>query len=470
LSIFDQELDQETATAFLEWSLRSLAPTDVFAYGEYVFGYPPAEHHAEMIEFILEAIRDSKDVVVLEPRGHAKTTWANTILISWLIATNPNLRIGLISNTARQAFDFSRAIRWTMEASTRFQEIFGNMTSGSTKMTDAGWVLPNTRTAQSKDLTLYAAGAGGAIISKRFDVIICDDILDEENTVNIEQREKIENWFWKTLRPCLVPGGVTIVIGTRWAEEDLYEKLIIPPRQGGRGWRSLVKGAISIDEDGNEQALWPEVWPLSALREERINMGAALFACSYLNDISGLMEGNVFRRNTFQYFDTLDPEKRYTIRMGVDLASSEKERADYTARCTVAEDDDGNFYVLSVYRDRRETHHAEFVNDGFLAYPNISLVRVENQQFQSTLIQEVMRDYPRIPVEGFKSDVDKVTRARAVAAKYEAHRVWHHRSLDGSDFEAELLSFPKAHDDMVDALGFAMDLGSSGFVFGSLRR
>ena len=47
--------------------------------------------------------------------------------------------------------------------------------------------------------------------------------------------------------------------------------------------------------------------------------------------------------------------------MGVDLASSEKERADYTARVTTAEDDDGNFYVLSVVRDKRETHHAEFI-------------------------------------------------------------------------------------------------------------
>ena len=50
----------------------------------------------------------------------------------------------------------------------------------------------------------------------------------------------------------------------------------------------------------------------------------------------------------------------------------------------------------------------------------MSLVICESQQFQSTLIQEVMRDYPRIPIEGKQSDVDKITRARAVAAKYEA--------------------------------------------------
>jgi predicted phage terminase large subunit-like protein len=178
----------------------------------------------------------------------------------------------------------------------------------------------------------------------------------------------------------------------------------------------------------------------------------------------------VFRRETFEYFDALDPEQHYIIRMGVDLASSERERADYTARVVTAEDDHGNFYVLSVVRDRRESHHAEFVYDGWLAYPDMGLVFVESQQFQSTLIQQVMNDYPRIPIEGKKSDVDKVTRARAVAAKYEGHRIKHHRSFRDSDFERELLSFPKGHDDMVDALGFSLDLGGSGLIFGSVRR
>jgi len=130
----------------------------------------------------------------------------------------------------------------------------------------------------------------------------------------------------------------------------------------------------------------------------------------------------------------------------------------------------GIYFVLSSYRDRRESHHADFIRDGWLAYPNIGLVIVESQQYQSTLIQEVMETYPKIPIEGKKADVDKVTRARAAAAKYEAHKVFHHTSLRGSAFETELLSFPKGHDDFVDALGYSMDLGGENFFFGSLKR
>jgi predicted phage terminase large subunit-like protein len=471
LEYFDpSRLSGQQREQLREAILRRLAPTDVYAYGEYVFGYEAFPHHRAMVDFIDECIDQRQNGVVLMPRGSAKTTWGNTIKNTHTVSRHKDIRIGLISNTAKQSNDFSRAIRYTLEANTQQHELFGNLKS-SQKWTDVEWLRADSRWAGSKDVTLYSAGAGGAIISKRFDVILCDDILDEENTATPEAREKVENWFWKTLRPCLVPGGIIIILGTRWAEDDLYQHLIDTPEKGGRGWRHLIVRAIQTDADGNEFSYWPEYWPLSKLHEERLGMGSALFACAYQNDISGLMTGNVFLKRNYQHFSTLPEGRSFTIRMGVDLASSERERADFTARAITAEDNEnGDFYVLAVYRDKRETHHAEFINDGFMAYPQMGLVICENNQFQSTLIQEVMRDYPRIPIEGRKSDTDKVTRARAVAAKYEAHKVFHHSSLEGSDFEREQLSFPKGHDDMIDALGFSMDLGGGGFFFGSVRR
>ena len=468
-ALLGRNLSEQEWTDLHNFALRGLAPTDVYAFGEYVYGHVPAPHHREMVDFIQTCGEERTNAVILEPRGHAKTTWGNTIYLAWLIARNPHIRVGLISNTAKQANDFSRAIRWTYESNDRFKEIFGDIV-GRTKWTDVEWLRAGSKHHGSNNVTLYSAGAPGAIISKRFDVILCDDILDEENTANTEQREKVEQWFWKTLKPCLTPDGVVIVMGTRWGEDDLYQKLITPVDEGGKGWRSLIRGAI-FEQDGVRQALWPQIWDLPKLDKEREDMGSPMFACSYLNDISGLMAGNVFPKLADEYyFTTLPPERRYTIRMGVDLASSEKERADYTARVTTAEDDDGNFYVLSVVRDKRETHHAEFVVDGWLAHPSMALIIVENQQFQSTLIQELMRDYPHLPVQGKKSDVDKVTRARAVAARYELHKVYHHVSLRNTEFETELRAFPKGHDDMVDALGFSMDLAGGSFFFGSLRR
>jgi len=460
--------------------LRALAHTDgpeaVAAHIEYVFGHVPAEHHHEMIREILSALYERKNIVILEPRGAAKTTIGNTGLLSWLIAKYPNLRVGLISNTSTQSFDFSRAIRRTFEGNVRFRELWGDLVS-PVKWTNMEWIREGSGLDGTKDVTMFAVGVDGATISKRFDLIFCDDILDEENTKTPEQRETVSNWFFKTLMPCLETDGVIVVVGTRWAADDLYEVLMRPREDGGNGWRSLVRSALLTDEEGNEYSYWPGHWPVSRLQELREELGSALFACAYQNDVSGLLAGNVFRREWFDYFTTLPQGHSYTTKIGVDLASSEKERADYTARVTTTQDmcdhacgQRGDFFIRSVYRDKRETGHAEFIADGWMAYPGVGLVIVENQQFQSTLVQEVMEDYPFIPVIGKPADRDKTTRARAVAAKYEAHKIHHHASLMKSAFEIELLSFPKGHDDMVDALGYSMDLGGDTFVFGSVRR
>ena len=50
---------------------------------------------------------------------------------------------------------------------------------------------------------------------------------------------------------------------------------------------------------------------------------------------------NIFLKQNFRYFDALDPGRSYVTRMGIDLASSEKQTADYTARVTTAEDEEG---------------------------------------------------------------------------------------------------------------------------------
>lgn len=428
-----------------------------------------------MLEHIFEGIAERRHNVNLLPRGAAKTTHGNTGLCSWLIGNFPDIAIGLMSNTQDMADAMSKAVRDTVEFNPRFTELYGNLKSDS-KWTDKEWTRSGSKLIGTNNRTMFARGVGGSIISKRFDIIILDDILDPENTETPEQRAKVTEWLLKVVLPCLKPDGVVVVLGTRWAVEDTYELLITPEDQlvgneHGKGWDLLLLKALEgdLNDPSSLTSYWPEYWPVDKLLAKRKDLGTPLFLCAYQNDVEGLMTGSVFP-GSFEYFDRLPEGKSYTIRMGIDLASSEKERADWTARVTTAEDEDGNFYVLSVVRDKRETHHAEFIHEGWLAYPTMGLVICESQQFQSTLIQEVMADYPRIPIEGRQQDTDKTTRARAVAAKYEAGRVKHRSTLQGSDFETELKAFPKGHDDMVDALGYSMDLGGDEFFFAAVQR
>lgn len=441
-------------------ALRGLARTDIYAFGEYVFGWKPAAHHRLMVDFAMERIERGENGVILAPRGAAKSTWLNTIVNSFLVATRPDIRIGLFSQRDSKAEDMSAAIRWAISESEQFKELFGDLRS-PVQWTNSQWLRKGSKWATSKDRTLVSGGVNNSsAVSKRFDYLCLDDILDAENTYNIDRREKTEDWFWKTMKPAQAAEGVSILaIGTRWTEGDLYERLIETNH-----WPSLVIPAIDPE---TKESYWPAVWPLERLYKERDDIGWDNFNCAYLNDISGNREGVIFRREWFDpdgYFDELPRDRKFLYTMGVDLASSERERADWTARAIVAEDEFHEHWVMSVYRVKTESGHKAFVKDGAAAFPGISKIIIETNQHQSTLVQDLLNE-TSLPVVGRRTDTDKRTRARSVAARYESRRVHHHRSLKGGEFEAELTDFPHGHDDMIDALGLAMDIrGTTGSV------
>ena len=457
-------------TEMLRKAQRALARTDVATFIEYVTGQEPAAHHREMLAFALDIIDRKKSGVMLCPRGSGKTTEITTGLLPWLIALRPDIRIGLFSQKAEKAEAMSAAIMETISESEPFIEIFGNL-RGTHKWTASEWLRKDSPHSTTKDRTMVTGGAAqsSSAVSKRFDLLVLDDVLDENNTSTIDQREKLETWFWKTLKPTQAAEGCAVlVIGTRWVEDDLYQKLIESNK-----WPSLIIPALSVDEDtGEEVSYWPSIWPLDRLYSEREDVGWDNFACSYLNDISGLREGTIFRRDWWKdmYFDTLPNDRTYVFTMGIDLASSERERADWTTRVIVAQDNQNEHYVLHHERTKTDSGHREFVEGGWRwaeahGY-RLSRIVIENNQHQSTLVQQLLKE-TQLPVVGRRADVDKRTRARATAARYESHRVHHHESLRGRELETELLGFPKGHDDLVDALGLAMDLSAvSGSVVG----
>lgn len=466
---------RDLLAAMLRKAQRALAKSDPATFIEYVTGKAPAKHHLEMLKFAIEIIETKGHGVILAPRGSGKTTILNTGLLPWIIALNTDIRIALLSQKEQKAEAMSAAIMSIISESEEFIEVFGNL-RGTHKWTAGEWLRKDSRHFKTKDRTMVAAGAdqSSSVVSKRFDLIFADDVLDEINTYTIDRRDKIETWFWKTLKPTQAAEGTAIlVVGTRWVEDDLYQKLIEDNK-----WPSLIIPAITQDEDGTEHSYWPEVWPLERLYAEREDVGWDNFACSYLNDISGLREGTIFRRDWWHdtYFDELPRDREYVFTIGIDLATSVKERADYTAAVIVAADDRNEHWVLHHQRIKTDVGHREFVQsqyDWAVAHGyTVSRIIMENNQAQESIVATIQRD-TNLPIVGRRTDTDKRARARGAATRYESHRVHHHSSLRGRELETEMLSFDKGHDDLVDALGLAMDItavsGSIAGVSGPLR-
>ncbi|MBI5119034.1 hypothetical protein HZA56_21425 [Candidatus Poribacteria bacterium] len=162
-------------------------------------GYEVAPLHERMAQ--AETLDHS---LILAPRGFGKSTLLSVVRCVFEIVRNPDVRILLASNTQPQAEAFLREIRSHFQTNEGFRTFFADLVGP--KWTDTE-IIVRPRKRIAKEPTIFAIGVGGALVSRHFDVIICDDIDDEENSRTQTQREKLRVWFFKVLLPCLEPHG-----------------------------------------------------------------------------------------------------------------------------------------------------------------------------------------------------------------------------------------------------------------------
>lgn len=161
--------------------------------------------------------------------------------------------------------------------------------------------------------------------------------------------------------------------------------------------------------------------------------------------------GAVLQRGWLHY---AEPPAGLPTVLGVDLALSTKEGADWTAIVAMARDAAGTVYVRDAQRIRAPFHQVLQFIQQMAAKHNPVVIAIEAVQYQAAVVQELLRT-TRLPVRGVKPDKDKLTRFLPLAARYEQSLVQHAPGVPGW-FEDELLAFPVGeHDDGVDAAAHA---------------
>lgn len=142
--------------------------------------------------------------------------------------------------------------------------------------------------------------------------------------------------------------------------------------------------------------------------------------------------------------------------LGVDLALSEKQGADFTSIVAMSRDPErGLIYVREVERHRCAFNDVLGHIKAAAARWNPALIAVEQTQYQAAVIQELSRT-TKLPVRGIRPDKDKLTRFMPLLTRYEQRLVRHDPAKVPAWFAEELLSFPEGnHDDGVDASVYA---------------
>jgi predicted phage terminase large subunit-like protein len=469
-------------------TLRQAAATNDAAFAEYMSDLVFPEHLREASRF---AERNERGLI-LAPRGHAKTTLFTHRAARLIGVNRGDWRLGILTAVDDDAESRSRAIRDLVEHP-RFAEVFPWARAGveGRRWSDSAWTVRGANLG--KDYTCRAMSLGSVRAGPRLDALLADDpVGEQENLTPAGQRKALET-YRMVVDPMLVPGGTRTFLGTRWHEDDIYASLI------RAGWPYIVRKAIQ--DDGT--ALWPDVWTLALLEAKRTEYGSAVFDLQYQNDPSG-MDGNIIRRDWFRYVDHVPDGARS---VGMDLAASSKERSDYTAAVEWVTDGDGNLYLVGAWRERLDEGHRRWLTgleDGGtcategpaiagprLLWPTetlpagfagltdrhtgprpLAVVNIEATQYQSTFVRELLAR-TGLPARAIHPDRDKVTRARTLAARYEAGKVFHLRDAPGREaFEAEAVAFPNGrNDDLVDAAVYGADLNrTNDFYFTSASR
>ena len=313
------------------------AQTDFAYFCEAVGDKPPASHHMEWHKY-LHTGDDSEcltgiagpNIDILAPRGSAKSTVLG-LFTAWSIGVHAlqkkPLKILYISYTVDVARPKSAAIKRIIDESKAYKEVFPTVKIAkginSNEYWSIDWKFAGIKSTGEEEFTVCCAGLKGAVTSKRSHLCLLDDVVKSADDIkNREVRLAMEDNWNSVIVPTMFEGGRAICLGTRFRHDDVHSTTFIPPNN----WVQVVQSAISIDEHGDENSYWPDMWSLEYLQERR-RQAPISFSFQYQNQIVQTSELSltpdlIVKGEIATQFDC--------IGVGVDISAGIRERNDYT--------------------------------------------------------------------------------------------------------------------------------------------
>lgn len=466
-------------------ALRNLTPRELGFYSPafftwYYLGFDVPEHQKDWFNYTNQSRH-----IQLSPRGHGKTTVFCHAFPVWAICYKPDVRILMTSKTSGQANKNLDVVRRELKRNERIKRDFGELLDNPKQDSGAIWCKRTEQGQKLKDPTVEAIGSEGAITGGHFDIIICDDIIDDENTKTNSRMQSLANWFYGTVGQLLESDSQWFVVGTRKHYADIYSELLESPLWSKRVDRAIIKypdyyeyvydseGHLAdIDIQGDYEVLWEDEWDIKALLLDRLQTGSILFDREKQNDPAG-MKGQFLNYDWLKFYDELPPVDETTFYIGVDLAISEKETADETVFALIGHHRPSNhLYLHEAIHGRwdfptQQKKLAEYYEQLKRQNMQPAQILVEDNVYQAAFVQQVVEN-TFLPVKGIKTTKDKSTKMMAIAPYFENGKILVRNTREhGIDsFISQWVQFPYAeHDDILDAVEKAVsniiDIGSS---------
>lgn len=327
---------------------------------------------------------------------------------------------------------------------------------------------------------LWAAGAGGAILGKGVNGIMCidDPIKNLKQANSAGFRENLYEWYQGVAYTRLEKGSALIVTQQRIHSEDLIGMILKdamkPDNDQLEPWHIVRLAALydgikvdappgcTVEPDWRaiDEPLVPELADFARLALIRARVGPYVWATMF-QQLPRQREGRMFKFPWFRYVPTRPANVVARVRYW-DLAGTE-DGGDYTAGVCMSRTALGSFYIEHVAKGQwgvgqRETEMAKVGMRDIAMYGNAIewWIEAETGPGGSTRTRDIVRRLQGIglTVRTDRPDRAKKLRAEPLAAAMEEDNV---RIVEGewnSAFVDEALNFSgeddTTHDDQVD--------------------
>ena len=416
-------------------------------------GFKIGPHHKKLAKIFTDVIEGRKKRVIINiaPRM-GKSEFSSYLFPAYFLGKYPQKKIIMGTHTAGLSEDFGRRIRNLID-SEEYREIFPETTVAEDQKAAGKW-------STSAGGQYYAAGVGGALAGRGADLFVIDDPHSEQDVKTNSRLAFDTAWSWMQTGPMqrLMPGGAIIIIMTRWSLLDLTGRLIDYQIKNPDAipWEVVELPAILNEDTENEKSLWPEQWPLEALKATKASIDPRYWNAQYMQQPTAESAAIVSRKH-WRIWERDDPPPCDYVIQSWDTAFETKNNSDYSA-CTTwgvwyneEENNSPQLILLDAFKDRMAfpelkqialKHYKEWQPDAFI---------VEKKAAGAPLIQELRQ--MGIPVQEFTPSRgnDKMVRLNAVADLFTSGKVWAPDTRWAREVIEEMAAFPVGeHDDFVD--------------------
>lgn len=265
--------------------LRLRAENDLYFMAKGILGmkdlYPPL--HRPFCQFVEQEGEDFSRKMELMPRSTLKSsigTVANNIRRA---VKNPEVRVLIANEVYENASDFMSEIQGHFEKNPRLRMLWPGVVPEKFAGAGVNWSSKGATVVRKgiyKEPTWFPIGVGGAVTSKHFTHIDCDDLIGLKAFDSPAEMLAAIRWN-RNIEPLSIDSegeSATVITwrGTRWAGNDLYADV---ERIYGEKLKVYHQGCYTADG----KSVFPKKLSLEFL--ERIASNEPdRFAAQYLND------------------------------------------------------------------------------------------------------------------------------------------------------------------------------------------